>query len=350
VTVLYVDLSHHDVSRRGGLPDWAAIRQATSPVMCARASYGDPQGFNPPSRYFREFVSGARAAGFTLLGGYHNLVRGDQASINRQVDLLRREMDAAGANWAMLDVERYGELLTRNLHPRFADAVAFCQRWRAVDKRAITVYLPRWIWEGHMDRPDLRLLGAPLVASNYGSNPDGNPTAVYRARGGDAGVGWEPYGNVTPTVWQFGSNVDCPGASGATDVNAFRGSLADLTRILNPAAAAATPQQEDDMTPQQFLAILDDPKVATKMRALGWQYTGGGIPAGMSTLNVLNELVTTTRVVAGKVAGDLVDEAAIADAVLARLGSRSAADVLKALTAAGVDVSALRAEMDRTSA
>ncbi|MFI6229904.1 N-acetylmuramoyl-L-alanine amidase [Micromonospora echinospora] len=47
-------------------------------------------------------------------------------------------------------------------------------------------------------------------------------------------------------------------------------------------------QSEDDMTPAEFLAILRDPAVSAEMKRLPWQYTGGGIPAGLSTLSVLN--------------------------------------------------------------
>ncbi|MFE0592731.1 N-acetylmuramoyl-L-alanine amidase [Micromonospora echinospora] len=47
-------------------------------------------------------------------------------------------------------------------------------------------------------------------------------------------------------------------------------------------------QSEDDMTPAEFLAILRDPAVAAEMKRLPWQYAGGGIPAGLSTLGVLN--------------------------------------------------------------
>lgn len=71
---------------------------------------------------------------------------------------------------------------------------------------------------------------------------------------------------------------------------------------------------EDEMTPAQFVAILKDPDVAKLMRALPWQYVGGGIPAGMSTLGVLNELLTRARAGA-----DPVDEAAIVAGVLAGL-------------------------------
>ncbi|MGC1212618.1 MAG: peptidoglycan-binding protein [Micromonospora sp.] len=232
MSTLYADLSHHDWDRVKGEFDWARIRSATSPVLCLRATYGDPAGYNPTTRHFADMARGAKAAGFDVIGGYHNLIAGDQASINRQVDYLRRELDGVGATWAMLDVERYPELVNNGLYPRFSDAVQFCDRWRVVDSRPLLVYLPRWIWDGHMGRPDLRTLKAPLVASNYGSNPDGSPAGVYTARGGDTGAGWNAYGNVTPLIWQYGSNVDCPGASGATDCNAFRGSLAELRALL----------------------------------------------------------------------------------------------------------------------
>lgn len=39
----------------------------------------------------------------------------------------------------------------------------------------------------------------------------------------------------------------------------------------------------DMTTAAEFLAILEDPRVAAKMRAFAWQYTGGGLPAGASS-------------------------------------------------------------------
>ncbi len=88
---------------------------------------------------------------------------------------------------------------------------------------------------------------------------------------------------------------------------------------------------EDHMTPAQFVAILKDPDVAKLMRALPWQYVGGGIPAGMSTLGVLNELVTRAR--AG---GDPVDEAAIVAGVLASLTAEAIAAAIPPELAAQV--------------
>ncbi|WP_446217406.1 hypothetical protein [Micromonospora sp. IBHARD004] len=293
MTVIYVDLSHHDWDRVKGQFDWAAIRRATSPVLCLRATYGDPQGYNPTTRHFADMARGAGAAGFDVIGGYHNLIKGDQASINRQVDYLRRTLDGVRAVWAMLDVERYTELVNNGLWPRFDDVRQFVDRWHTVDHRLLAVYLPRWMWDGHLGRPDLRVLHAPLVSSNYGTNPDGSPAAVYAARGGDSGPGWAAYGGVTPTVWQYGSNVDCPGASGQTDCNAYRGTLAQLRALLT---------KEDTMTPAEFSAILRDPTVAAQMRALPWQYVGGGIPPGKSTLGVLNDTYEAVQALGGMTA------------------------------------------------
>ena len=45
----------------------------------------------------------------------------------------------------------------------------------------------------------------------------------------------------------------------------------------------------EDMTPAEFLKLLQDPKVKAYFQAVAWQYIGGGIPQGMSTLGVLND-------------------------------------------------------------
>lgn len=57
---------------------------------------------------------------------------------------------------------------------------------------------------------------------------------------------------------------------------------------------------EDDVTPDELLAALRDPRVAALMKAFPWQYTGGGIPAGMSTLNVFNATYVNAKTAAEK--------------------------------------------------
>jgi hypothetical protein len=69
--------------------------------------------------------------------------------------------------------------------------------------------------------------------------------------------------------------------------------------------------QENGMDAKQLLALLNDPAVARQLRALPWQYIGGGIPRGMSTLGVLNELVVTVRAIGEVVAKQSADPAAV---------------------------------------
>ncbi len=336
--VLYVDLSHHDWDRTKGELGWAAIRTATSPVVCLRATYGDPAGYHPTTRHFADMARGAKAAGFDTIGGYHNLIKGDQASINRQVDYLRRELDQAGATWAMLDVERYPELLSNGLWPRFDDVQQFVARWRAVDRRVLAIYLPRWNWNGHLGRPDLRPLRCPLVASDYGSNPGGSPSAVYAARGGDSGPGWTAYGGVTPSMWQYGSNINCPGASRQTDVNAYRGTLAQLRALLTG--------QESDMDATQAKQLAEVFEIITRWRA--------GMPTMADGKRVIapvdwriRDEAWQAKVTAAltQILGHAVDEDAIVRGVLAGLGTRPEAEVAQALVAAGQDPARLAAAL-----
>jgi hypothetical protein len=236
---LFIDVSYHDWDRRGGALDWAAIAAAgLGGVMCARATYGDPQVFNPPSPHFGDYMAGAKAAGFTARGAYHNLVRGDAASVARQVDLLRSTMDRYGGEWAMADVEAYPELVTRNLVPDWGTVQRFHDRWYAVEPRVMAWYIAEWMWAGKLGSPSLAGLRGPLINANY-KGGDGTPKQIYAA----AGVaGWAEYettvNGVTrrsgrpPDIWQFTSTANVDGASDSTDCNAFRGSIAGLAAVL----------------------------------------------------------------------------------------------------------------------
>lgn len=232
MTVLYVDVSHYDVDRRGRLPEWSLAALSTSGVMIARATYGDPKTYAPATRHFAALLAGAKSDGFKARGGYHNLIHGDAASAARQVDWLRRELDAADGNWAMVDVEPYAALQENKLWPRWADVQRFVDQWRKMDSRVLALYLPRWVWSGWLGRPHLGDLGIPLVSSLYGANDNLAPDDLYAARGGDLGDGWASYGGVAPTFWQFGSRCPVPGLSALTDINAYRGSVEQLYSTL----------------------------------------------------------------------------------------------------------------------
>lgn len=234
MTLLYVDVSHHDRARRGRALDWTAIRSVTSPVMVARATYGDPNGYSPDTRYFAEFQDGARAAGFVLRGAYHNLIRGDASSMRRQVDWFRRTAAAESCHWMMVDVERYAELVDNGLWPRWSDVLRWRDAWYAADDRPIAWYLPQWLFDGYYRDAggDMTDLPGPLIQSHYAGG-DGTAAQIYAAAGADSGTGWDDtYGGRRCQIWQYTSAANVSGASGNTDVNAYRGSLDQLTDLL----------------------------------------------------------------------------------------------------------------------
>lgn len=89
------------------------------------------------------------------------------------------------------------------------------------------LYLPHWYWM-NLGRPNLRGL-LPLWQSSYGRNPVGSAASVYAKAGGDrAAAGWTAQGGVTPTLFQFGSQIHVPGYGGGLDADAFRGSVQQL--------------------------------------------------------------------------------------------------------------------------
>jgi hypothetical protein len=230
-----IDVSQHDWDEGGGNLDWVAVRQAGIVGMCARATYGDPYGFNYPSYHFGDFVRAAKDADFPLRGGYHNLVRGDQASINRQVDWLREELDAHDANWALLDVERYAEMVPAVAWPLWDDVRRFDDRWAAVDNRVLVGYLPAWNWNNHLGQPDLRAFRGPMIASDYPVSGAADYRQLYARSGGDTGRGWASYGNRISEGWQFSSRALVPGAETACDMSAWRMSSDQLYALLTGA-------------------------------------------------------------------------------------------------------------------
>jgi hypothetical protein len=288
MTTIYADLSQHDWDRTKGELNFPKIKAATSGAICLRATYGDPTGVCYPTLHFGDMTKAAKSAGFTLLGAYHNLVKGDAASIARQVDWLRSEMDKYGSTWAMLDIERYQELVANNYWPRWDDVQQFAARWAKVEpNRVLAHYLPPWLWRDWLGKPDLRTLPGPLVSSQYGANPSGlSPKALYVRQGGDTSSLWMQYGGRSPDILQYGSNSLCPGASGNTDVNAFRGTFAELSKLLTKDSALQP--TGDDM--EQSEKLVEDTGYAG--RSVGdhfadtqnwrnWEFSADGAAPGV---------------------------------------------------------------------
>lgn len=100
---------------------------------------------------------------------------------------------------------------------------------------------------------------------------------------------------------------------------------------------------------KNFLEAIQDPDVAFLMRALPWQYVGGGLPSGASSsLMALNQATTAAKAAQANTNGlsAKVDELASAMG----LGFKSLSDKIDALAAGGVppaDLSDLKATLQQ---
>jgi hypothetical protein len=210
-------------------------------------------------------------------------------------------VNVVGKTSIMLDVEKEPLDTLAEQRELVQDIYAFADQYHAAGGRVTLAYFPHWE-EQAVGSPSLTGLtsrGIGLVSSNY---------TTYS----DSGPGWAPYGGVTPIIWQYTSTP--------LDTNAFKGTTAQLADLwahgidnTDPSVPVVPP--EDIVTPAEFLAILRDPAVAAEMHALPWRYIGGGIPAGMSTLNVLNALLTSAGEAADADAAEVVRDEALAATV-----------------------------------
>lgn len=128
----------------------------------------------------------------------------------------------------MVDVEEESNASGKVVSaPAIADAVNFVEAYRKLGGTVYLLYLPRWYWSDNLagaPLAPLAALGMLTVSSDYTTYTDA-----------DTGAGWQPYGGITPTVWQYTSSMDFNGSS-PVDFNAFRGHFAGKE---DPASVAA---------------------------------------------------------------------------------------------------------------
>jgi Glycosyl hydrolases family 25 len=150
----------------------------------------------------------------TFFAAYHFLSAGNGAGQAAHAHAV------IGKTPCMLDFEPAGS------SPSLADATAFIDAYRKAGGVCWLVYLPRWYWQqiGSPALGPLRQRGMLLVSSNY--------AAGYTDAG--SGAGWQAYGGMAPTVWQYSSTT--PFNRQQVDFNAFRGSYAGKQ---DPASVAA---------------------------------------------------------------------------------------------------------------
>lgn len=120
--------------------------------------------------------------------------------------------------------------------PGKSDIKAFCDRLVSRTKGVYrpVVYAPRWAYGDSLSG-----LGYPLWASNY-VDGSGYGSSLYAKAGGDSSSRWGAYSGQVPAILQFSSSAKVGGQS-TCDVNAFRGTLAQLKSLVTPGAPGPNP-------------------------------------------------------------------------------------------------------------
>lgn len=225
-TIYGIDISEHN----DGLSCARAAREGID-FAIIRTTDGTHR-----DRCYRSHLEDAEAAGL-VTAAYHYLRNPSEGtSVARQVQASLEVMgDKKRPMW--IDVET-----NAGLH---VDHIRQCKR--EFEKHGVRVigcysYVP--YWEGHVapHEPDSHEFGAFWVAA-YGQNPYGKPRDIYP---GDRHQQWDyPLGNQKPALWQYGSNAQVAGYS--VDINAYRGTKAQLRALFSGQAAPEEEPSEEEM-------------------------------------------------------------------------------------------------------
>ncbi|MEY9858937.1 hypothetical protein ABH935_004560 [Catenulispora sp. GAS73] len=138
----------------------------------------------------------------------------------------------------MLDAEPAG-----SFSPSLDQILAYIDAAHAAGLNLRLLYLPQWYW-AQIGSPGLSAVanrGVSLVSSVYPGG-SGGPANIYP---GDGAAGWQPYGGMTPLIYQFTNQASDGGQP--LDYNAFRGTASDLISALNPGTGTPSPSEDDDM-------------------------------------------------------------------------------------------------------
>lgn len=175
---------------------------------------------------------------------WYHFLSGQDATA--QAAYTKAKLGSATSLPGMLDSEPEG-----SFKPSLAQIIAYVRAAHAAGLNLRLVYLPHWYWEqiGSPDLSELASLGVHLVSSAYPGGT-GSAAGLYP---GDGAAGWQPYGGMTPLLYQFTNQASDGGQ--LLDFNAFRGTLAELESLLNGDQEMVT-QQEIDAIVAGVLAKL----------------------------------------------------------------------------------------------
>lgn len=226
MTVFGWDASDFDWPR--GPMDLVAAKRAGIEFFTHKAT----EKTNVKHVHYGEALNRARAAGITVLGAYH-VVRSPTTDTEAEVNYFLNYVNQQTPWWKdhpywfwQVDLEKW----PYDSVPA-AEGVNFARIVQQKTGRKAIIYASRGQYGN-----ELTGSGFDLWNANYGSNPTLPLGQAYVARGGDRGPGWVTYSGKMPVFWQFGSRITI-GRQPISDGNAFRGTLDDLKKLINPKEA-----------------------------------------------------------------------------------------------------------------
>lgn len=193
--IAFPDLSNHDT---------AQVETGT-PVVIAKAT----EGKDFTDVLFQQHKKQAANVGAVFMG-YHWPWSATDEEVAHAFSVIGPEVPA------MIDAENLKVLNTASM------ISAFTTKYRKIGGTVHMLYLPHWYWEGHIGAPDLRPLedlGLSIISSNY---------TTYS----DDGIGWDPYGGVTPTQWQNEDDHHY-GGDFTVDWNHFKGTKDEYAKLIS---------------------------------------------------------------------------------------------------------------------
>lgn len=187
-------------------------------------------------RCYRSHLEDAESAGL-VTAAYHYLRNPSEGTTVAQQVQASLEVMGDKKRPVWIDVET-----PAGLH---VDHIRQCKR--EFEKNGVRVigaysYVPYWEGRVAPHEPDSHEFGAFWVAA-YGQNRSGAPRAIYP---GDQHQQWGyPLGNQKPAMWQYGSNAQVAGYT--VDINAYRGSKAQLRALFTGQSAPTEEPSEEEM-------------------------------------------------------------------------------------------------------
>jgi lysozyme len=214
-----------DVSKWQGDIDWERVgREAGLSFATARATMGREY---VDEKWHRN-LDGMRKSGIPVIGAYHFLRTA--WTVQDQVSYF---LEALGGSPKGLLIQLDVETAADGTKAGVGAVGRWLDEWRArTDNYPVIMYTGRWYWQDHLGDPDGRGLKVPLWHSRYlpATVPSGTVREMFphvpQSYWSVAFGGW-----TSPTILQFTSSGRVQGIQGNVDLNAFRGTLAELKTL-----------------------------------------------------------------------------------------------------------------------